>query len=126
MTKLKKLTKENAKRNAVEQPKSTYQLSEEQTKKFREYQKSYIDVTYRQYCLRFRGDTDADIIAYLDDPEKVPNLTGMVRRMILEKIYEDDPREKDPNGRPYEVVKEFEKDRHEKSLLTKEQIGRGI
>lgn len=125
MKKMEKLNKATPRRNASEKEPSI-KMTKEQIKNFREYQRNYVNVTYRQYSIRFRADTDADVIAFLDDAEKVPNLTNYLRRVILAEIYKDDPREKDLNGRPYEVIAEFDKKKHENALLTKQQIGRGL
>lgn len=126
VTKLTKLSKTTPRRNASKIKNSKSKMNAEQTKSFGVYQKKYIRVTYRQFSMRFRGDTDADVIEFLDNADNVPNLTNFLRKAALAEIYKDDPREKDLNGRPYEVIDEYEKVKHENSLLTRQQIGRGL
>ena len=126
-TVLEKVKKETGRRNASKNEEYVgVQMTEEQLANYRAYQKKFIEFTYRQYSIRFRADSDADVIAYLDDEKKVPNLTNMLRRVVLAEIYKDDPREKDLNGRPIEVAIELEKKKMENSLKTKQQIGRGL
>lgn len=126
-TVLEKVKKETGRRNASKNEEYVgVQMTEEQLANYRAYQKKFIELTYRQYSIRFRADSDADVIAYLDDEKKVPNLTNMLRRVVLAEIYKDDPREKDLNGRPIEVAIELEKKKMENSLKTKQQIGRGL
>ena len=126
-TVLEKVKKETGRRNASKNEEYVgVQMTEEQLANYRAYQKKFIELTYRQYSIRFRADSDADVIAYLDDEKKVPNLTNMLRRVVLAEIYKDDPREKDLNGRPIEVTIELEKKKMENSLKTKQQIGRGL
>ena len=127
---LKKLRKETDRRNGRKANKNEdyvgVQMTEKKLADYREYQRKFIELTYRQYSIRFRADSDADVIAYLDDAEKVPNLTNMIRRVVLAEIYKDDPREKDLNGRPIEVAYKYEMEKMENSLKTKQQIGRGL
>lgn len=126
MTELQKLNKTTPRRNASKIKNSKSKMNDEQTKRFGVYQKKYIRLTYRQFSMRFRSDTDADVIEFLDNADNVPNLTNFVRRAALAEIYKDDPREKDLNGRPFEIIAEYEKVKHENALLTKQQIGRGL
>lgn len=124
---LKKLSKETPRRNqSTRDDVVKKEMTPEQIKNFREYQRKFIDVTYRQYSIRFRSDRDADIIAYIDDSNNIPNLTNYIRRKILEDLYKDDPREKDINGRPVEVVEEGDKEADRNSLATKALIGKGL
>ena len=123
---IKHQKKESPRRNASTKNEEKRTQTAEQKSRFREYQKNYVSNVYRQYSLRFRADMDADVIAYLDDPKINPNLTNKIRQMVLAEIYKDDPREKDLNGRPYEVVVEFQKAKHENSLLLKEKFGKGL
>lgn len=124
---LKKLSKETPRRNqSTRDDVVKKEMTPEQIKNFREYQRKFIDVTYRQYSIRFRSDRDADIIAYIDDSNNIPNLTNYIRRKILEDLYKDDPREKDINGRPIEVVEEGDKEADRNSLATKALIGKGL
>ena len=123
---IKHQKKESPRRNASTKNEEKRTQTAEQKSRFREYQKNYVNNVYRQYSLRFRADMDADVIAYLDDPKINPNLTNKIRQMVLAEIYKDDPREKDLNGRPYEVVAEFQKAKHENSLLLKEKFGKGL
>ena len=74
---LKKLSKETPRRNqSTRDDVVKKEMTPEQIKNFREYQRKFIDVTYRQYSIRFRSDRDADIIAYIDDSNNIPNLTN--------------------------------------------------
>lgn len=124
---LKKLSKETPRRNqSTRDDVVKKEMTPEQIKNFREYQRKFIDVTYRQYSIRFRSDRDADIIAYIDDSNNIPNLTNYIRRKILEDLYKGDPREKDINGRPIEVVEEGDKEADRNSLATKALIGKGL
>lgn len=124
---LKKLSKETPRRNqSTRDNVAKKEMTPEQIKNFREYQRKFIDVTYRQYSIRFRSDRDADIIAYIDDSNNIPNLTNYIRRKILEDLYKDDSREKDINGRPIEVAEEGDKEADRKSLATKALIGKGL
>lgn len=88
----------------------------------RKYQGEYNNLTYRPYCFRFRPDTDLDICEYLDG-DKINNLTGYLRKLILADIYKDDPREKDSNGRPIELVEQYKVLKEKNAAATKLLLG---
>ena len=110
-SKKEKLAKQTPRRNACPtlsgyaQKKS--KMSEKAMRNSELYRSEYMAANYRQFSLRIRPDSDLDIIAHLDDGEKVPNLTEYIKNLILADIYKDDAREKDSSGRPIEVARQF-------------------